>query len=148
MENTLQASAPDEAALLRVASVDDDPAEHLIMSMAMTKADYPVQVTYYNSGAALLDSLELLGSDELPHTILLDLRMPGLSGYDILNKLKAHPDYCGIPAVIFTSSERPVERDLALDHGAALFQTKPQDLEAMQTMIGSLPLLVSLHELT
>jgi CheY-like chemotaxis protein len=137
-----------EAEVLRVASVDDDPAEHVIMSMAITRAEYPTQVSYYNSGTSLLEALDLLAPELRPDVILLDLRMPLMSGYDTLDRLQTNPEYCHIPAVILTSSTRPVEREMALRHGAALFHSKPDDLPTMATLIDSLPLLVSLNGLS
>lgn len=147
MSELLQPTPMDSQDLLRIASVDDDPTEHVLMSMAMSQASYPSEVTYFNSGADLLEALAVEGDDARPDVILLDLLMPGMNGYDTLERLQTDPTVRDIPVVIFSSSDRSVEADLAHERGAALFQTKPQDLDSMQIMIGSLPLLVSLHQM-
>lgn len=145
MSTMMQAPEIDKPAnaLFRVASVDDDPAEHVLMSMAMEKADFPIEVVYFNSGDALLAVLtdDAVG-EEVPDVILLDLRMPGLSGYDTLDRLKSHPALSEIPVIIFTSSNRPAEKDMAMARGAAMFQTKPEDFRSMEALVRALPILV------
>ena len=59
-----------------------------------------------------------------PDLIVLDLRLPGGSGYDILEKLKMMPATCDVPVVVFTASGQTGAAK-ALELGAAAYLTKP-----------------------
>ncbi len=64
---------------------------------------------------------------ERPGLILLDLKMPGLDGYSVLEQLKQNPNTADIPVIVMTASiaDDKVKRDRALALGAAKFMTKP-----------------------
>jgi len=64
---------------------------------------------------------------ERPGLILLDLKMPGLDGYSVLEQLKRNPNTADIPVIVMTASisEDKMKRERALALGAANFMTKP-----------------------
>lgn len=64
---------------------------------------------------------------ERPGLILLDLKMPGLDGYSVLEQLKRNPNTTDIPVIVMTASiaEDKIKRERALALGAAKFMTKP-----------------------
>jgi DNA-binding response OmpR family regulator len=63
---------------------------------------------------------------ERPDAILLDLSLPpGLSGLDVLRRLKEYPGTASIPVVVLTGRTHPDERATGLRLGAARFLTKP-----------------------
>ena len=59
--------------------------------------------------------------------VLLDLMMPYMSGWDVLNAIQLHPTLAPIPVVIMTAGTNV--RQQALDHGAADYLPKPLDLD-------------------
>lgn len=61
----------------------------------------------------------------LPHLILLDLKMPGLSGIEVLQRLKQTETYKRIPVVILTSSTEEGDRAMSYDLGANSYLVKP-----------------------
>lgn len=61
---------------------------------------------------------------ELPHVIFLDLRMPKLSGLEVLARLKSDPDLSCIPVVVLTSSDRAEDIDAAYRLGTNSYVTK------------------------
>lgn len=65
-----------------------------------------------------------------PDLILLDIKMPKIDGFGVLERLKKDPLYCMIPIVILTSSEN--EKDIArsYNNGASSYITKPVDYES------------------
>jgi CheY-like chemotaxis protein len=70
-----------------------------------------------------------------PHAILLDVRMPGLDGYEVCRRLKANPATRPIPVIVVTAvADAPVSR-LAYEAGAAACILKPFRLEALVTVI-------------
>lgn len=61
----------------------------------------------------------------LPDVILLDLKMPGLSGLEVLKKLKTSEKYKRIPVIILTSSKDEGDRAMGYDYGANSYLVKP-----------------------
>lgn len=68
-------------------------------------ADYAhlCTVTTVASGEAALAAM-LVPGGTLPDVVLLDINMPGLSGFDVLKAMKAHPQLVRIPVVMLTTS--------------------------------------------
>jgi two-component system cell cycle response regulator DivK len=60
-----------------------------------------------------------------PDIILLDIRMPGLTGTEALRELKADPLFDNVPIAALTAHARPEERDSALAAGFDMFISKP-----------------------
>lgn len=60
-----------------------------------------------------------------PSIILLDLRMPGLDGKDVLRQIKSDPDLKSIPVVVLTTSEAPVDVEACYAAGANSYVPKP-----------------------
>lgn len=75
-----------------------------------------------------------------PDVILLDLRMPGLSGIDAMRAMKAEASLSGVPVIALTAHALPEERDAALAAGFDGFLSKPiapQELVAkLRTLLG------------
>lgn len=80
-------------------------------------------------GQAGLDWLSVV--DTLPDVILLDLNMPGLSGFEVLTQLKQAPHWQAIPVVILTTSNSETDQQQALQLGATQFITKPTTLQGL-----------------
>ena len=72
-----------------------------------------------------------LAQAEHPGLILLDLRMPGMSGWDVLVALKANRNIQGIPVIIMTASVRKQQKERALAMGAVGYLTKPFCIEEL-----------------
>jgi two-component system response regulator MprA len=68
-------------------------------------------------------------SEVLPSAILLDLRMPGLSGPDVVHQLKGEPRLGAIPVIILSGDSRAAE--VSRELGAATFLRKPVDLDEL-----------------
>lgn len=104
--------------------VDDDLDELLLLSEAFREIGYGDPVLYAGGGALMFDVLERT-KPNLYGLIVLDLNMPGLDGVEALKKLKVHPEYSGIPVVIYTTSANEKEKDICIQSGAVDFITKP-----------------------
>lgn len=99
--------------------VDDQPANVRLAGTVLT--DSGIDVVPAMSGAQALMRLEHVR----PDVILLDMRMPGMDGFDVLKRLHANPDWADIPVIFLTAA---TERELvaeALDAGAVDYLTKP-----------------------
>jgi CheY-like chemotaxis protein len=76
----------------------------------------------YLSGATPFDNR---AQYPIPGLLVLDLNLPGLSGFDVLNYLRQHPEILAPPVVVFSSSARFEDRTKALAMGAADYVEKP-----------------------
>lgn len=75
-----------------------------------------------------------------PHVVLLDLRLPKLSGMDTLAEIKADPALRDIPVVILTSSEAERDRLAAMQSYANSFVIKPVDFKQLSDVVNQLRL--------
>ncbi|NCA89616.1 MAG: two-component system response regulator [Gammaproteobacteria bacterium] len=99
--------------------VDDTPNNLALMS-GLLKNQYKVKIA--NNGEK---ALKIAQADPLPDLILLDIMMPGLSGYDVIRELKAHPPTREIPVMFITAMSETEDERLGLELGAVDYITKP-----------------------
>lgn len=110
--------------------VDDSPADRASIKIAFAKAGYPLNVQFAFSGAAALDYLRS-EREARPHLMLVDVKMPGLSGIELLQTLKADPDLLRIPVIMFSGSDDKEDVDSAYRNFAAGYIRKPVDVEGL-----------------
>ncbi len=60
-----------------------------------------------------------------PDMAIIDVMMPGVTGYDICRQLRANPATAHIPIIILTARAQPMDRDAAMEAGADAYLTKP-----------------------
>ena len=61
----------------------------------------------------------------MPNLILLDLKLPGIDGFEVLRQIKSTPILKRLPVVILTSSKEEGDRALSYDQGANSYLVKP-----------------------
>lgn len=94
-----------------------------------------------HNGQAALDYL--FGRNEyvdrqkypLPDLILLDLKMPGIDGFEVLRQLKDTPLLKRLPVIILTSSEEEGDLGLSYDRGANSYLVKPVSFEGFLKVV-------------
>ncbi len=98
--------------------VDDDPGTIRVMGRIL---DGLAALHFAASGA---DALRL-ARETAPDLILLDAEMPGMSGFEVCQDLKADPELAGIPVIFVTSHNQPEFEISGFELGAADFIAKP-----------------------
>ncbi len=106
----------DRATILVV----DDTLDNLTLMSGLLKDLYRVKVA--NSGEKALKYLE---NDTMPDLILLDIMMPGLSGYDVIKELKSNRKTKDIPVIFLTAMSSMEDEKKGLEMGAVDYITKP-----------------------
>jgi len=124
----------------RILVVDDDRMSLKMAERVFRKAG--VEGTYLNSGKEIT---EYLGNEALPDLILLDVHMPDINGFDILEKLKAEPRYKDVPVVFLTGDEDVKTETAGLNAGAADFIRKPFSAEVLLKRVSNIIELSRLH---
>ncbi len=113
------AQEPNDARPPRVLVVDDTPANvKLLVDLLGAKG-------YAASSATNGEQALQMIADDPPDLVLLDIMMPGLSGYEVCKRLRADPATALLPVVLCTSLDAPQERVNGIEAGADDFLTKP-----------------------
>lgn len=124
-----------------VAEDNDDHA--LLIEMALERAaDIPVDVRRARNGEEAVALLE----ESPPDLLLLDLKMPGMAGHEVLERVKGDEELRRIPVAVLTSSDR--DEDVARSYGLGgnHFITKPESPGELEQRLRAL--LKNLSELT
>ncbi|WP_343051353.1 response regulator [Rubricella aquisinus] len=79
------------------------------------------EVATVADGAAALDRIAAFN----PDVVLLDVMLPSLSGFDILNQLRGSDAHADMPVMMLTAKGQSKDRDRAMELGATVFVTKP-----------------------
>ena len=113
-----------------VLAVDDVP-EILELVQRALGPDYRV-VCAADAGAAL----DAAGGQPRPNLILLDVDMPGATGFDVCRVLKSDPQSADIPVLFLSAVEDPASQIEGLELGAAGYILKPVSAAVLRTLVG------------
>ncbi len=100
--------------------VVDDTPDNIDLLCAVLEDEYRTKIAVNGERA-----LKIANGQSKPDLILLDIMMPGMSGYDVCKALKANPDTRDIPVIFVTAMSEAVDEQLGLGLGAADYITKP-----------------------
>lgn len=104
--------------------VDDDQSIRFVLEKALMREDLPTRS--FTNAREVLQALEAANDEEGPQILVSDIRMPGGSGLDLLNKVKEkHP---GLPVIIMTAFSDLDSAVSAFQGGAFEYLPKPFDL--------------------
>lgn len=118
--------APSETVVL---IVEDDPDQAALAELRVTAAGYRVAV------AASVEDMTRALRQHVPDLLLLDVMLPDGDGFDILGKLRRHPDYALLPIVMLTVKADPHDIQHGLALGADGYVTKPYSKEVLADTI-------------
>jgi CheY-like chemotaxis protein len=126
--------------------VEDDPNDVVLTQRAFDRAGFanPLQIVgdgeqaiAYLSGAA---SYADRGRFPLPILLLLDLKLPRKSGFDVLAWIRGAPTMRRLPVVVLTSSQQSPDINRAYDAGANSYLVKPVAFENLLGLVQTLGL--------
>jgi CheY-like chemotaxis protein len=123
---------------------EDNSDDVLIFRRALRQAQVSCALTVVNDGQEAIDYLAGDGlyhdrqSYPLPSLILLDLKMPGKSGFDVLEWRRQNDLIRNIPAVVLTSSPEARDMDKANQLGASGYLLKPPTPEKLLEVLNGL----------
>src|SRR5438477_13135524 len=112
--------------------VDDDPEIVTLLSTRLGKRGYKISTA--SDGHRALE----LAKREKPELVLLDVMMPGKSGWEVARSLKQDPVTQGIKIVMVTAIGEQVNEMTSPLYGADAYIDKPFEFERLERVIGSL----------
>jgi two-component system alkaline phosphatase synthesis response regulator PhoP len=105
----------------RVLVIDDESTVGLVLRLALDAKGHDTVVA--EDGRTGIE----LALTEHPDAIVLDLMMPRVNGYDVLDALRGAEEMGGVPVIVLTAVTLSRERDRCLSEGADAVITKPFD---------------------
>jgi CheY-like chemotaxis protein len=97
-----------------------------IVERAIVQINHATTLNSIDDGALALSTLEKLVDEKVkPKLILIDLNLPGLSGLNLLRKIKETQALRYIPTVMFSTSDNPTDIRQSLESGANAYVIKP-----------------------
>lgn len=118
-----QSSAPAQAPVLLLA--EDNLANQSTYADYLSVKGY--QVILAANGVEAID----FAREAQPDLILMDVQMPEMDGLEVMRRLRADPELCGIPIIAVTALAMPGDRERCLEAGANEYLTKPVSLKRL-----------------
>src|SRR5260370_4135363 len=129
---------------LKVVVVEDNPNDVLLLKRAFSKGGPELPLRFVRNGQEALDYLN--GVDRfadrnlypLPTLLVLDLKLPGIDGFDIIKWVRNEARFRDMRIVVLSSSNEPSDISRAHDLGANAYHVKPNDPNALVGMVEGL----------
>ena len=124
--------------------VEDEEAHAQLTRRAIRKAGNANRIDVVCDGEEALDYLFNGGkyADKskypCPGLILLDIKLPGIDGIEVLQKIKQHPNLRKIPVIMLTTSDREEDIARSYDYHANSYLTKPVGFKEFEEKIGQI----------
>lgn len=118
--------------MAKVLVVDDEPNIVLSLEFLMEQAGFEVATA--EDGEQALAQVR----DDQPDLLLLDISLPGISGFDVLERLRSEEATARLPIIMLTAHGRDVEREKGMALGADDYITKPFSTQALVEKVKTL----------
>ena len=125
-------AAPTAASDDRILVVDDEPDIVALVAYHLARAGYRVSTAANGS-----DALRAAAA-ERPALVVLDLMLPGLSGYEVLQRMRADPSTRDIAVLMLTARREEPDRIQGLSLGADDYLTKPFNPQELVLRVGAI----------
>jgi len=111
--------------------VEDNPADARLFERRFRECDPDARLSVVRDGSSAIDFLDdvIEGTVPRPDLLVLDLNLPVVKGWEILDYVKRSPLLRFLPVVILSSSKNPHDVDRAYQDGAAAYHHKGRDLD-------------------
>jgi chemotaxis family two-component system response regulator Rcp1 len=132
---------PRKRAHMEILLVEDNPADVRMIVDGLTEVLPEAHLNLAADGVEAMRFLRREGRHARaprPDLVILDLRLPKKSGFDVLREIKEDPAFCNIPVVVQSSSEAQVDIELAYSLHANCYITKPAGFEEFSRTMRSL----------
>lgn len=118
--------------MAKVLVVDDEPNIVLSLEFLMEQAGF--EVVTAEDGEQALEQVRAAS----PDLLLLDISLPGMSGFDVLERLRSQDATAQLPIIMLTAHGRDVEREKGMALGADDYITKPFSTQSLVEKVKAL----------
>jgi CheY-like chemotaxis protein len=126
--------------------VEDDPGHARLIELNLRRAGISNDILWFDDGQKVVDFVH---KDEqragagpaAPVLLLLDLNMPGLNGYQVLERIRSREYTRHLPVVILTTTDEECEITRCYELGCNVYITKPVDYDKFSEAVRRLGLL-------
>ena len=112
----------------RILLVEDNPDDVELTLIAFRRHRLANEIAVRQDGLSALEYLHR-SAEPLPCVVLLDLKLPGMDGVDVLRHIREHERTRLLPVVVLTSSAEERDRMVTYSGGANSYIVKPVDFE-------------------
>ena len=123
-----------ERDIMKVMLADDDADDRMFFEEALGATNMKHTLRLFTNGFELLEYFEQ-PQTELPHILFLDLNMPGKSGIQCLEELRAIPRLREMTIAIYSTSKADRDIEDTLSKGANIYIQKPSSFDKLKTVI-------------
>ena len=120
-----------DSAAASILVVDDNSTNRDILARRLTKLGYAVSTAVHGR-----EALQFLGEENFD-LVLLDIMMPVMNGYEVLDRMKADPGLRNIPVIVLSASDEMQSAVLSIQRGAEDYLVKPFDPVLLKARIRS-----------
>jgi CheY-like chemotaxis protein len=110
----------------RVVWAEDAASDQMLISHALKSAVDAPKVHFVDDGAQAVEAAARIH----PELVVLDVNMPGMDGFQVLDSLRHDPSYDGVAIVMFSTSDRAEDIARSAELGATAYVQKPMALNA------------------
>lgn len=108
---------------------DDDLDDQELLEEAFLQLERDAAIHTVSSAKEVLAYLQSCTEKELPCLIVLDYNMPDFSGAEVLRLLASHEQYKNIPAIIWSTSDSQIYKNICEERGARFYFHKPANFK-------------------
>jgi len=122
------------SALRPLVVVEDSDEDFEALSRVLRETQRAEGITRFQTGEAALAGV----AEARPALIILDLNLPGMQGFEVLERLKGDPALRVVPIVVLSGSHRQEDVDAAYAAGANAYLSKPLDFSELRRVVQSM----------
>jgi len=121
--------------------VDDDDNDQLFFNLAHRQTKLPANIIELSDGEQAIDYLDRKGDyadwerSPMPSLVLLDLKLPRQSGFEVLKWIRGKSRFDRMPVIILSSSDEPSDKHRAFMMGADCYLVKPVSVSLLVEMV-------------
>lgn len=120
--------------------IDDSASDALLLHLALEEVAPRVTLQVARDGHEATQAVAALtrGEGALPQLILLDMKLPGISGFDILRQLQSEAATAQVPVLVYSAELSACELERCLTMGVQGHQVKPDGFDALLAFVRDL----------
>lgn len=114
----------------QVLVIDDSEFDRRMITLAMKTADEDLTFMELSRGEKAIETMQAA----IPDVVLLDIRMPGIDGFEVLDMIKRENIFCNCKVIMISGSCAEADRAMSKEKGASAYYTKPHSLLDYENM--------------